>query len=76
MREWSRELLAAPDPVAAARARCATLSRLTGVPGQPVWEWGFMERVSTGLLLLSLGREQEGRLMLDVAEVIAGADAV
>lgn len=75
MREWSRELRDAPDPMAAAQARCATLSRLTGVPRQPIWEWGFMERVSTGLLLLSLDREQEGRLMLEVAEAIAAIDA-
>ena len=74
MREWSGELLTAADPAAAAQARCGTLSRLTGVPRQPIWEWGFMERVSTGLLLFSLGREQEGRLMLDVADMVAGIE--
>jgi streptomycin 6-kinase len=70
MREWSRELLAG-DPVRLGRARCAELARLGGVDPRPVWEWGFVERVSTGLLALQVGREQLGREMLAVAEAFA-----
>ena len=72
MREWSRQLLDARDVTAAAEERCRRLSRLTGVAAAPIWRWGFMERVSSGLLLLSLGREREGRPMLEVAEAIVG----
>lgn len=68
MREYSRELLDAPDTVHAARERCAHLSRLTSVEPRAIWEWGFMERVSTGLLCLRVGREPLGREMLSVAE--------
>ena len=41
LREWPRE--------PGARERCARLSELTGVAPQPIWEWGYVERVSTGL---------------------------
>ncbi len=70
MREWSSELLAG-DPAQLGRERCARLSRLTGVDSQAIWEWGFLERVSTGLLLLQVGAEQPGRDMLEVAEAWA-----
>jgi len=70
MREWSTELLAG-DPVRGARERCATLSRLTGVDPDPIWAWGFMERVATGLLCLQSDQEQLGRDTLAVAEAIA-----
>jgi streptomycin 6-kinase len=67
MRGWSDELLAG-DTVLLGRERCAHLSRLSGVDTQPIWEWGFIERVSTGLLALRVGRESLGRDMLAVAE--------
>jgi streptomycin 6-kinase len=70
MRDWSQELLAG-DTLRCARRRCAQLSRLCGVAAQPIWEWGFMERVSTALLALQVGREELGRDMLAVAETIS-----
>lgn len=66
MREWLDELLA--DPVSAGRERCAYLSDLTGVDRQAIWQWGFMQCMSTGLFLLHLGQEQAGSQMLKVAE--------
>lgn len=69
MREWSRELLDG-DPRELGRQRVATLSKLTGVPSGPIWQWGFIERVSTGLLCLSLGLDG-GDEMLAVAEAWA-----
>ncbi len=71
MREWSRELLDARDPRRAAQLRCTELGRLTGVESQAIWEWGFMERVSTGLLARSVGMEQAASDMLDAAEALA-----
>jgi streptomycin 6-kinase len=72
MRGWSRELLEG-DTLRRGRERCAHLSRLTGTDEQPIWEWGYIERVSTGLLALQVGRERLGRDMLAVAEVFAPA---
>ena len=68
MREWSRELLDG-DTARLGPERCAYLSHLTGVDPQGIREWGFVERVSTGLLTTRVGADQVGREMLDVAEV-------
>jgi len=72
IREWSRELLDG-DAARLGRERCAYLGRLTGVDPRGIWEWGFVERVSTGLLMIQVGAERFGREMLDVAEVWATA---
>ena len=73
MREWGAELLAG-DPIALGRERCLLLARLTGVDPEPIWQWGFVERVSTGLLLFQLGLEPLAREFLVVADVWASAD--
>ena len=70
MREYSDELLAAADTLRAAKERCAFLSRLTGVDPQAIWEWGYVERVSTGLLALRVGWPTVGGDMLAVADAI------
>lgn len=70
MREWSRQLLDG-DAARLGRERCAYLSRLTGVAPRGIWEWGFIERVSTGLLSIQVGADLFGREMLDVAEAWA-----
>jgi streptomycin 6-kinase len=67
MRDWSGSLLKG-DPLKLGRDRCDLLGRLTGVDTQAIWEWGFIERVSTGLLALQVSAEQMGREMLDVAD--------
>lgn len=70
MRDWSEELLAG-DAVRLGRERCAYLSTLTGVEPQAIWQWGVIERISTGLLALQLGFESLGRDMLKVADAWA-----
>ena len=72
MREWSRELLDG-DAVRRGRERCAHLSRLTGVDPRGIWEWGFVERVSTGLPATRVGAHRMGREMLDIAEAWAAS---
>jgi streptomycin 6-kinase len=67
MRDWSKELLAG-DPIALGRARCDYLAGLTGIAPEPIWQWGFMERMSTGLYLMQLGWADEGREMLKVSD--------
>jgi streptomycin 6-kinase len=72
MRGWGEPLLAGDAP-ALGRARARQLAALTGVDEAPIWEWGFVERVSTGLLLLQLGEESTAATYLAVAEAYAGA---
>ena len=72
MREWSAELLAG-DAEKLGRERCARLSHLTGVEPRAIWEWGFVERVSTGLLATGVGGNLVGKEMLDVAEAWASS---
>ena len=70
MRDWSEELLAG-DALALGHARCEFISGLTGIAAEPIWQWGFMERMSTGLYLMQLGWHDEGRGMLAVADLWA-----
>jgi len=70
MREWAGDLLAG-DPVGLGARRCRRLAELTGVDAEAIWQWGFMERVSSGMLCLKLGIA-EGREMLAVADAWAG----
>jgi streptomycin 6-kinase len=70
MREWRRELLDG-DPVRLGREGCAYLRDLTGVDPRGIWEWSFVERVSTGLLATRVGAEEMWREMLDIAEAWA-----
>lgn len=72
MREWGAELLAG-DPVSLGKRRCRQLARRTDVEPEPIWQWGFIERVSSGLLLLKLGLENEAREFLAVADTWAAA---
>lgn len=67
MRHWSAELLAG-DAVELGRDRCLYLSDLTGVDPVSIWEWGFIERVSTGLHAMQSGLDVMGGEMLQVAE--------
>jgi len=71
MREWPGELTG--DPLRRGRERCASLSRLTGVDPQAIWEWGFVQCVATGLFLVQLGEEQAGLRLLNVAEAWSGS---
>jgi len=70
MREWSAALL--PDPNRLGLERCGRLARLCGADERAIWQWGFMERVSTGMLLIDVGLDAEGREMLEVANHWAG----
>jgi streptomycin 6-kinase len=73
MREWPGELLEG-DPVALGRRRCRLLARLTKIEPQAIWQWGLIERVSTGLHLLELGWEADAHEYLAVAEAWAESE--
>ena len=51
VRDWCAELLAAADPRLLLRSYCLVL----GGDPDATWDWGFLERVSTGLYIASLG---------------------
>jgi streptomycin 6-kinase len=66
MREDPVELMDG-DP----RDRARWLADRTGTAATAVWEWGVVERVSTGLLAMSIEMDTLGREMLAAADRIA-----
>lgn len=76
LREWCRELLSDSPADAAARARryCRLLACRSGLDDNAIWQWGFIERVSSGLYLLDLGAEVPGRQYLRSAEQLASTE--
>lgn len=67
MREDPLELMADGDPTGRARM----LARRTGLDESATWEWGVVERVSTGLLATKIDLQPVGRHMLDAADRLA-----
>jgi streptomycin 6-kinase len=72
VRGWNEELLVG-DTINAAIGRCQQVAQLTGVEPHAIWQWSFVERVSSGLFLLRLGHEQEATAFLTVADRLADA---
>jgi streptomycin 6-kinase len=75
MREFNEELLAG-DAVAIGQGRARFLAHLTGANVGAIWQWGFVERVSTALYSGLLGQEDWARAAFDVAEQWAVADSL
>ncbi|MGW0904339.1 aminoglycoside phosphotransferase family protein [Streptomyces sp. NPDC002853] len=73
LRDWCAELRGRDRPSARGliRSYCGLLAARTGVDERAIWEWGFLERVSTGLYVLDFGAEDLGRPFLDTAELLA-----
>ncbi|MGW5865251.1 aminoglycoside phosphotransferase family protein [Streptomyces sp. NPDC055239] len=73
LRDWCGELRGMDGAAARGlvRSYCALLADRAGVDERAVWEWGFLERVSTGLYVLGFGAEELGRPFLDTAELLA-----
>lgn len=67
MREYNEPLLAGDTPTLV-RARAVTLGEACRVDPDAIWEWGFIERVSTGLANVADFDGVEGRAFLEVAE--------
>jgi streptomycin 6-kinase len=72
MRDWSHELLAG-DTLRLSKKRSELLAELTDVDEHAIWQWGFVERVSTGLVLLEIGLKSEGLETLAVADRLSSA---
>lgn len=72
MREDPVELIANGDP----QARAHWLADRTGLDAVAIWEWGVVERVSTGLLCTKIDLQPVGAEMLAAADVIARSFSV
>lgn len=70
VRDWSPVLAASADASAEMRGWCRVLADETGVDEQAIWEWGYIERVSSGLHIMGLGMPEWGRPFLDVAALL------
>ncbi len=70
LREDPDEPMAA-DTLATAR----WMARRCGLDATAIWEWGVVERVSTGLVATKIGLQSVGRQMLDIADRIADPTA-
>jgi streptomycin 6-kinase len=53
------------------RERARWLAEQTGLDENAIWEWGVVERVSTGLLATRVGLQPVGREMLAAADGVA-----
>lgn len=54
------------------RERALRLAERTGLDANAIWEWGVVERVSTGLLGTRVGLQPIARQMLAAADEVAG----
>jgi len=64
MREDPLELMEDPEPTTRARM----LAQRTGLDQTAIWEWGVVERLSTGLLATKIDLQPVGHQMLGAAE--------
>lgn len=71
VRDWVDRVVA-PGGRGELEGYCAFLAGRTGVEAQDIWEWGYLERVSTGLYVLGFGAERIGRGFLESAERLVG----
>ncbi len=70
LRDWCPQLLGG-DTRATADRYCHLVAGACGLDATAVWEWGFLERVSTGLYLLQFGARDLARPFLDTAGRLA-----
>ncbi len=60
LRDWCPQLLASDDPQSLARRYCRLLAGGSGLDEEAIWERGFLDLVTTGLLRLVVGRSGPG----------------
>jgi streptomycin 6-kinase len=70
LRDWCPQLSATQTPAALLSSYCEVLAREAAVDPATVWEWGYLERVSTGLYALSLGGDEHALPYLRTAEAL------
>jgi streptomycin 6-kinase len=70
LRDWCAELIASDHPEQLARHYCELLATGSGHDEQAIWEWGYLERVSTGLYALAMGADDLAAPFLRTAELL------
>lgn len=68
IRDSNQLVLGSEDPVVMLRTWCAQLACESGTDAEAIWQWGFLERVSTGLYLYDRGMPERGEPFLKSAE--------
>jgi streptomycin 6-kinase len=69
LRDWTGQLRGT-DARSTLESYCARLAERSGVDARRIWEWGFIERVSTGLYLASFGADGLAARFLASAEAL------
>ena len=69
LRDWSSHV-EAPGGRARLEGWCELLAARSGVDATRIWEWGFLERVSTGLYVRSFGAERAAEPFLRTAALL------
>lgn len=70
-RDWCDELLAAGTGASELlRHYCEVLAQASGTDARQIWEWAYLERVSTGLFVLSFGAKDFARPFFESAELV------
>ncbi len=73
--EYDLGILMREDPVELMEGdpydRAEMIAARTGLDATAIWEWGVVERVSTGLVCTQVDLQPEGRQMLEAADVLA-----
>jgi len=76
--EYDLAIIMREDPLELLRdgphARAAWLAARTALDMTAIWEWGVVERISTGLLAVSVGLRPIGDQMLHAAGIIAALE--
>jgi streptomycin 6-kinase len=73
--EYDLGILMREDPLDGdLRERARALASSTGLDAAAIWEWGVVERVSTGLLGTRVGLQPIARQMLEAADALAVLD--
>lgn len=70
IRDFSARLLTDRQPRATLERYAETLAEHSGVDAERIWRWAFLERVSSGLYVLSFGAERVARPFLDSAQAL------
>lgn len=70
LRDWCPDLLASTTPADLLADHCHVLAHEADADAAAVWEWGYLERVSTGLHVLALGADDQARPLLQTAQAL------
>lgn len=72
LRGWNSQLLVSSAPRPEVRAWCEQMARATDTRAEAVWQWAYLERVTTGLYLNHHGMPHLGAPFLAVARRLLG----